>query len=308
MTQNGIINLIKDLNLLFTNEDIPKNIKNMQPHQKFLLQKKFINLLSFTAINILFSKFSSIQMKQKNKSVNRKINFSGFINIILVLSNKIYNPKFNNISFDDKLFSYDELFNSSFQIKYANNFIITYLNPLYLNILPKIEEDNFTMDNLMIILKNEKLKYIVNKVIPLFIRILKMYNDNKEYMQYSEFFKCLSDFNIFPDYVQRNKMIKIFINFIKDFDEKYLLLGNNKVLSEIKSCAYGILYIGIIGEDSEHINQSESENKLFNFINKLNQSNNLGKLSILNIKNSLQKDFLNTLFEIHEYLFNEKEY
>ena len=209
MTQNGFINLIKDLNLLYKNEDIPKNYKNMQAHQKFLLQKKFINLLSFTAINIFFSKFSSIQIKQKNKSVNKKINFTGFVNIILILSNKIFNPKFNNISFDDKLFSYDELINSQLKMKYANNFIINYLNPLYLNILPKIEEDNFTKDNLMIILKNEKLKYIVNKVFPLFIRILKYYNDNQEFIEYSHYFKCLSDFNIFPDFVQRKKMIAI---------------------------------------------------------------------------------------------------
>lgn len=308
MTQNGFINLIKDLNLLYKNEDIPKNYKNMQAHQKFLLQKKFINLLSFTAINIFFSKFSSIQIKQKNKSVNKKINFTGFVNIILILSNKIFNPKFNNISFDDKLFSYDELINSQLKMKYANNFIINYLNPLYLNILPKIEEDNFTKDNLMIILKNEKLKYIVNKVFPLFIRILKYYNDNQEFIEYSHYFKCLSDFNIFPDFVQRKKMIKIFINFIKDFDEMYLLKGDNKVLSEIKSCVYGIIYIGIIGEDQEKIIQIEPEVQLFNFVHKLFQSNNLGKISILNIKNSLQKDCLNTLYEIHEYLVRQKEY
>ena len=308
MTQNGFINLIKDLNLLFKNEDIPKNYKKMQAHQKFLLEKKFINLLSFTAINIIFSKFSSIQIKEKNKSVNKKINFIGFVNIILVLSNKIFNPKFNNISFDDKLFSYDELINSQLKMKYANNFIINYLNPLYLNILPKIEEDNFTKDNLMIILKNEKLKYIVNKVFPLFIRILKYYNDNQEFIEYSHYFKCLSDFNIFPDFVQRKKMIKIFINFIKDFDEIYLLQGNNKVLSEIKTCAYGIIYIGIIGEDQEQMVQTEPEIKLFNFIHKLFQSSNLGKISILNIKNNLQKDCLNLLYEIHENLVGEKNY
>ena len=308
MTQNGFINLIKDLNLLFKNEDIPKNYKKMQAHQKFLLEKKFINLLSFTAINILFSKFSSIQIKEKNKSVNKKINFIGFVNIILILSNKIFNPKFNNISFDDKQFSYDEIINSQLKMKYANNFIITYLNPLYLNILPKIEEDNFTIDNLMIILKNEKLKYIVNKVFPLFIRILKFYNDNKEFIEYSQYFKCLSDFNIFPDFVQRKKMIKIFINFINDFDEIYLLQGNNKVLSEIKSCAYGIIYIGIIGEDQEQMVQTEPEIKLFNFIHKLFQSNNLGKISIMNIKNNLQKDCLNLLYEIHENLVGEKNY
>ena len=308
MTQNGFINIIKDLNLLLKNEDIPKNYKNMPAHQKFLLQKKFINLLSFTAVNIIFSKFSSIQTNPKNKSVNKKINFSGFLNIILILSNKIYNPKFNNISFDEKIFSYDDIFNSKIEIKYLNKFFATYLKPLYLNILPNIEEDNFTIDNLRIILKNEKLKYIFNKVIPLFVNILKHYNDNKEFVEYSHYFKFLSEFNIFPDLIQRKKMIKIFINFIKDFDDLYLLQGNNKVISHITNCSYGILYIGLGEEDLENMKYSEPENRLFNFIHKLAQSNNLGKLSILNTKNNLQKKFLNTLYEIQDYLFKEKEF
>ena len=305
MTQNGFISLIKDMNLLLNKEDIPKNYKNMPPHQKFLLESKYINFISFTAINIIFSKFSSIQ-SQKNKSSNQKINFIGFINSILIFANKIYNPKFNKISFDDKLFSYDELINSKCQIKYGFNFINTYLNPLYSNILSNLEEDNFTMDNLMIILKNEKLKYIANKINPIFIRILKFYNDNKEYIEYFQYYKCLSEFNIFPDFVQRKKMIKIFINFIKDFDNTYLLKGNNKVVSEVKSCAYGILLIGLDIEDSGDIKSNDLEIKLFNYIHKIAQSENLGKISIINIKNNLQKDFLKSLNEIHDYLFNDK--
>ena len=305
MTQNGFISLIKDMNLLLNKEDIPKNYKNMPPHQKFLLESKYINFISFTAINIIFSKFSSIQ-SQKNKSSNQKINFIGFINSILIFANKIYNPKFNKISFDDKLFSYDELINSKCQIKYGFNFINEYLNPLYSNISLNLEEDNFTMDNLMIILKNEKLKYIANKIIPIFIRILKFYNDNKEYIEYFQYYKCLSEFNIFPDFVQRKKMIKIFINFIKDFDNTYLLKGNNKVVSEVKSCAYGILLIGLDIEDSGDIKSNDLEIKLFNYIHKIAQSENLGKISIINIKNNLQKDFLKSLNEIHDYLFNDK--
>ena len=160
----------------------------------------------------------------------------------------------------------------------------------------------------MIILKNEKLKYIFNKVIPLFVNILKHYNDNKEFVEYSHYFKFLSEFNIFPDLIQRKKMIKIFINFIKDFDDLYLLQGNNKVISLIKNCSYGILYIGLGEEDLENMKYSKPENRLFNFIHKLAQSNNLGKLSILNTKNNLQKKFLNTLYEIQDYLFKEKEF
>ena len=111
MTQNGFISLIKDMNLLLKKEDIPKNYKSMPPHQKFLLESKYINFISFTSINIIFSKFSSTQILQKNKSANQKINFIGFVNSILIFANKIYNPKFNKISFDDKSFSYDELIN-----------------------------------------------------------------------------------------------------------------------------------------------------------------------------------------------------
>ena len=162
------------------------------------------------------------------------------------------------------------------------------------------------MDNLMIILKNEKLNYIANKIIPIFIRILKFYNDNKEYIEYFQYYKCLSEFNIFPDFVQRKKMIKIFINFIKDFDNTYLLKGNNKVVSEVKSCAYGILLIGLDIEDSGDIKSNDLEIKLFNYIHKIAQSENLGKISIINIKNNLQKDFLKSLNEIHDYLFNDK--
>ena len=306
MTQNGFINFIKDMNLLLKKEDIPKNYKNIPPHQKFLMKNKYINYLTYTAINIIFSKFSSNQTSQKNKSVNQKIDFIGFVNSILIFANKIYNPKFNKISFDDKLFSYDDLINSKFQVKYGFNFINKYINPLYSNILPILEEDNFTMDNLMIILKNEKLKYIVNKIIPLFIRILKLYNDNKQNIEYSQYFKCLSDFNIFPDFVQRKKMVKIFINFINDFDNEYLLKGNNKVVSEVKSCAYGILLIGLDNEDIENIKSNELEVKLFNFIHKISQSDNLGKISIINSKNNLQKDFLKVLYGIHDYLFKDK--
>ena len=56
-------------------------------------------------------------------------------------------------------------------------------------------------DNIVRILKVEKIKYIVSKLIPLLIRIIKIYNDNKEFNEYLQYFKCLSVFNIFPDFV-----------------------------------------------------------------------------------------------------------
>ena len=312
MTQNGFINLIKDLNLL-ANNNIQINENNLSAHQAFLLQKKRTNLLSFTAINLIFSKFSSIPassqiLREKGKTGNKRINFINFIYIILILANKIFNPKFNNISFDDKFFSYDKLANTKFYIKYAYNFVVIYINPLYQNILPIIEEDSFNINNLKKLLETERLNSIANVLIPLFIRILKCYNDNNDYIGYSQYFKFLSDFNLFPDFVPRTKMIKIFINFINNFDDTFLLQGNNKIICEIEDCVYGILYIGIVGNESGNIfNNKKNEINILNFIRRITQCEKLGKISILNLRNTLQKDFLNAYYEIKNYILGDKQ-
>ena len=310
MTQNGFINLIKDLNLL-AKSDIQIYDKNLPAHQLFLLQKKRANLLTFSAINLIFSKFSSIQVgllsREKGKSGNKRINFINFIYIILNLANKIFNPKFNNICFDDKSFSYDKLTNTKFPIKYAYNFVVIYINPLYQNLLPILEEDNFNLNNLKKILENERLNLISNIIIPLFIRILKCYNDNQNYMEYSQYFKCLTDFNLFPDFVQRTKMIKIFINFINNFDDIFLLQGNNKIISDIEDCAYGLLYIAIGGNESGNIINNDNEKKILNFIRRIAQSENLGKISILKLRNTLQKDFLYAYYEIKKFILGDNE-
>ena len=311
MTQNGFINFIKDLKLLENNSN-QINYQNLPGHQKFLIQKKRANLLNFSTINLIFSKFSSVPtgvsyLKGKNKSGNKRINFLNFIYIILNLANKIFNPKFNNTNYDDKYFSYDQLTSTKFPLKFGYNFVAIYINPLYKDILPVIEEDNFNLNNLKVILENERLNLIGRKIIPLFIRILKNHNDNKEYIGYSQYFKCLSDFNIFPDFVQRTKMIKIFINFIENFDEIFLLQGNNKIVSPVENCAYGLLYIGIGGNDTGNIICDNNEIKLLNFMQKIAQSENLGKLSILNLRNTLQKDFLNTFFEIQNFILGDNQ-
>ena len=309
MTQNGFINLIKDLNLLIKN-DIQIYDKNLSAHQLFLLQKKRVNLLTFSVINLIFSKFSSIPtglfLKDKGKAGNKRINFINFLYIILNLANKIFNPKFNNISFDNKFFSYDLLTNTKFPLQYAYNFIEIYINPLYQNILPIIEDDNFNLNNLKTLLENKRLKIISNIIIPLFIRILKHYSDNNDYIEYSQYFKCLTDFNIFPDFIQRTKMIKIFINFIDNFNEDFLLRGNNKIISKIEECAYGLLYIGIsINESGNEINNKEIN--ILNFISKIGKSQNLGKISILNLRNTLQQDFLNAYNEIKKYILGDNK-
>ena len=306
MTQNGFINIIKDLNLL-TVDNIQID-PNLPSHQKFLIQRKRANLLNFSAVNLIFSKFSSVQgyrTKEKGKTGNKRINFINFVYILLILSNKIFNPKFNSISFSDKLFSYDKLINSKFSIKYAYNFIAIYINPLYQNILPMTEDDSYNLNNFKLLLENERLNNLANIIIPLFIRILKCYSDNKVNIEYSQYFRFLSDFKIFPDFVQRTKMIKIFINFIDNFDDEFLLYGNNKVISNIESCAYGILYIGIGGNDSVDIISPDFEIRLLNFIQRIAQSDVLGKISILNLKNNLQKDFLNSFYEIQSYILGD---
>ena len=309
MTQNGFINLIKDLNLLAKN-DIQNYDKNLPAHKLFSLLKKRANLLTFPAINLIFSKFSSfpagIFSRENGKTGNKRINFINFIYILLNLANKIFNPKFNNISFDDKFFSYDLLTNTKFPIKYAYNFVAIYINPLYQTIMPIIEEDNFKLSNLKKLLENKRLNGIANRIMPLFIRILKYYNDKSDYMEYSQYFKCLTDFNIFPDFVQRTKMIKIFINFINNFDEDFLLRGNNKIISKIDECAYGLLYIGIsLNESGNELNNIEMN--ILNFIRKIGQSPNLGKISILDLRNTLQKDFLNAYYDIKNYILGDNK-
>ena len=97
-------------------------------------------------------------------------------------------------------------------------------------------------------------------------------------------------------------MIKIFINFIDNFDDIYLLQGNNKIVSDIESCSYGILYIGLGGSEVINTTSVNLEIKLLNFMQKIAQSNNLGKISVLNLRNTLQKDFLNAFYEIQNYL------
>ena len=308
MTQNGFINLLKDLNLLAKNMNQINNYQELY-HQNYILMKKRANVLTFTAINYIFSKFSSVpsELNDKAKAGNKRINFMNFVNIILILANKIFNPKFNNISYDDKSFSYNDLINCKFPIKYGYNFVAIYINPLYQNILPLIEEDNFNMNNLKILLENERLNVIANKIISLFIRVLKCYNDNKPNIEYSQYFKCLCDFNIFPDFITRTKMIKIFINFIDDFDDIYLLKGNNKVRNNVEDCAYSLFYIGIAGNNIENNINNNLEIKILNYLQRIVQSNNLGKLSIKNLRNTLQKDFIYSFYQIQEFILNEFE-
>ena len=102
-------------------------------------------------------------------------------------------------------------------------------------------------------------------------------------------------------------MIKIFINFIDDFDDIFLFQGNNKVISKIESCAYGLLYIGLGGNDAGSIISEDFEIKLLNFVQRIAQSDNLGKISILNLKNTLQKDFLNAFYEIQSFILGDNQ-
>ena len=305
MTQNGFINFIKDLNLLDP-DNLQENINNLPLTQKFMLQNQVLNLLNYSAINFIFSKFSSNPSIIGKKQIgNKRINFVNFIYLILCLANKIYNPKFSNISFSDKLFSYDDLTNGEYPIKFAFTFVEFYIKPLYQNILPFMESDNLDMNNINNLIENETTGPFIEKVISLFIRLLKCYTDNKDYVDYSQYFKFLSDFGIFPEMVQRTKMIKIFINFIENFDELFLLHGNNKVVLDIEACAQAILYIGVGSSDMNDI--CNLEYSLLNFFQKIAQSNKLGKICVDNFQNSLQKDFLNLFYALKKQIIGEKK-
>ena len=100
MTQNGFSKFIRDIGLCNLNSNNNNIFSNDNLTEKYLNEKLKANLLSFPTINFIFSKFSS----SKNKNSNKRINFENFVNIILCLSNKIYNPLFNSIHYENKSF------------------------------------------------------------------------------------------------------------------------------------------------------------------------------------------------------------
>ena len=102
----------------------------------------------------------------------------------------------------------------------------------------------------------------------------------------------LSDFEIFPNLISKTKMIKIFIHFIENFDEEYLIKGNNKIYLSLNRCAKAILFIGIQNDKNNNgIESNEILVKLVYFLQKMLQTKGLKNISLKSGNVSIQKDF-----------------
>ncbi|MCQ2820232.1 MAG: hypothetical protein MJ252_23450, partial [archaeon] len=295
MTQNGFIKFLRDMGIVDINKDTMNTINQLKKKSNermdsrsiselYMYSKFKANLLSFNNINSFFAKFSSVgQSNKMNSSSNKKINFENFLNIILCLSNKVFNPQFNSISFDDKWFSLENLTYNEFPIKYSYYFIDNYISPLYSDIKNFIEEDTFNCQNLQTVFMSEPINKFIEKIISPLKKMLMVYSDNQPFISYNDYFKMLCDYEIFPDLLSRTKMIKLFINFINDFDKEYIIRGENKVSVEIESCAMILLFIGIGGGRKDGgctRNQEEMIIRLLNFIQRMIQSKGFEKITI----------------------------
>ena len=156
-------------------------------------------------------------------------------------------------TYDNKSFTIENLFQQECPIKYAYGFIENYLSPLYTDIKNFIEEESFSYENLEVIFSADPVKKFISNITNGLVSILKLYADGRNTITYNEYFKVLSDFEIFPDLVTRTKMIKIFINFINDFDKEFIIKSNNKVFLSIDKCAYAILFIALGSGENTNI-------------------------------------------------------
>ena len=117
----------------------------------------------------------------------------------------------------------------------------------------------------------------------------------------------LSEFEIFPNLISRTKMIKIFIHFIEDFDDQYVIKGNNKIILSIERCSKAILYIGIDNNNKQNIENNEILIKLIYFLEKLGQTKGLKSVSLKSGNVSIQKDFIKIVQQIkNKIISNEK--
>ena len=153
---------------------------------------------------------------------------------------------------------------------------------------------NKSYENLEVIFSADPVKKFISNITNGLVSILKLYADGRNTITYNEYFKVLSDFEIFPDLVTRTKMIKIFINFINDFDKEFIIKSNNKVFLSIDKCAYAILFIALgSGENTNiKIDNGEIIIRIMNFIQRMIQTNGLEKITIKSGKPKIGKDFI----------------
>ena len=87
----------------------------------------------------------------------------------------------------------------------------------------------------------------------------------------------LCDFEIFPDLISRTRMIKIFLNFIDNFDKDYIITGNNKIALSVDRCANAILFIavGLVENQNVKIDNGELLRKIIYFVQRMIQTKGL---------------------------------
>ena len=119
----------------------------------------------------------------------------------------------------------------------------------------------------------------------------------------------LSDFEIFPNLISKTKMIKIFIHFIENFDEEYLIKGNNKIYLSLNRCAKAILFIGIQNDKNNNgIESNEILVKLFYFLQRIGQTKGFKNISLKSGNVSIQRDFKKLIDEICNKINNNYSY
>lgn len=308
MTHNGFSKFVRDIGLLEMTKAADSAVNKMTATQRYVYIQQRANKLNFSNISFIFSKFSSVTVDlnnpSKNTNSNKRINFINFLYILLCFSNKIYNPAFNSLSYSDKVFCFDDLTSTSMPLKFVYCFMENYINPLYLRVKSTVEEETFNISKLSFLFDTENVKFIVEKITPILESIIKVYTDGKDAVNYNTYLKILSDFDIFPALIQRNKMNKIFISFVDNFDETFLMQGNSKVEMSVINCSHALLFIGIIGNESLKNGNLEVDIKLMNFIHRMGQSDKLGKLSIESGKTKIQRDFINCYFVLRNAILD----
>ena len=150
------------------------------------------SLFSFNTVNLIFSKFSSEIHNSKGKNANKKLNFLSFIKLLMGLSNKLFNPSFNQINIDQmKDFNIDLLLNTEMTKlqKYFENFILNYLQSVYAEIKSFIEKELDGIQLLEKVLSDERVDLFFLKLRPSLEKIFKHFSDGRERISFEEFSK-----------------------------------------------------------------------------------------------------------------------
>jgi hypothetical protein len=221
MNYNGYLKFMKEIGLVFLNTDKTNKTSNFisttgkgKESGNYLNDKLKSNLFSLNTLNLLFSKFSNetltpekrdsnlnINVFKKNigrsqsglaKESNKKLNFKSFIKILLCISNKIFNNKFNTVIIESqKDFNLDKLLcsDSKHMQQYLEMFVCNYIKPCYNDIKTFIEKESYDLMLLENILNDTNIDLFFSKIKPSLYRIFLIYTDGRETIYLDEFSK-----------------------------------------------------------------------------------------------------------------------